>query len=460
MYRQPGCAKATLLPLRCEGPPTDIGAALEALHQQRPPLMLVPNLPSIAEQLGGFSNTVPAATAAAGGEPILCPDRRVSYGGFLDSEPPERRRSPPQRCKAAPIRSAGNPSVRASRDRARGEAQENVVSSSERARYRNSIVRKLLDLYEEVREMHVSSGNMSRQLVKAMRGDPRYAKERFGEVMLRTAPTSTQSTALASLVESMAALHDAVVEMVATFLAPEEKRHMGLDTHRFQTRDERATTYQYVDGTRGAQRGDKGPPTRESRRGARSQHDAPSTTATVASAGAAAASLDGESRRSKLCKNQSATPSHTTRRNASRAMGRASACSATRPQPQSPPRTPLPAAPAERVTSPPCTRLERPLGGAEPEGTPERVIAQDRCLSSLNGGESSIESSPQRSPVQSREAVHTSSATEQTPQQPKPTAPPRAIGTDLGVGQAPLKMTRAAIKRFIIDSTDSESNRS
>lgn len=250
----------TLLPLRSAGPPTELRGAIDALlEHQRPEAPFVPNLPSVVEEMRPRAYTDPTTAAVA--EPRPLADRRVVYGGgFLA----ERRASPGSRASSSfvgasrsPVRRrraqmappspahrlSVSPTGRRSRVMQREAAGE--VSAAERVRFRNVVTRKLMDLYDEAAELDDCGDNMQSQLTDAMRADPRRAREVGGSVQLAPGPTEEQRQALAAVAESLRVLRGACLELVATYLTPEEKRHLGVDTNLFQSRADRATKYQY-----------------------------------------------------------------------------------------------------------------------------------------------------------------------------------------------------------------------
>lgn len=132
------------------------------------------------------------------------------------------------------------------RSRDIAQVRPGCTTSTERIRYRNGVTRKLIDLYDEVAELYDCRENMRNQVKQAMRTDPRYSKERHGEVRLAGEPTPQQQSAVESVEDALEVLHDAVHELVAAYLTPEEKRYLGIDTHLFQTNTEKANTYQYA----------------------------------------------------------------------------------------------------------------------------------------------------------------------------------------------------------------------
>ncbi|KPA73651.1 hypothetical protein ABB37_09593 [Leptomonas pyrrhocoris] len=146
------------------------------------------------------------------------------------------------------VGAAEPPSSSAARPRGRGiaEVRPGCTTSTERVRYRSNVTKKLIDLYDEVAELYECRGNMTFQVTQAMRSDPRYTKERHGEVRLAYKPAPAQQAAVTAVESSLEALHDACHELVAAYLTPEEKRYLGIDTHLFQTNAEKKSTYQYA----------------------------------------------------------------------------------------------------------------------------------------------------------------------------------------------------------------------
>ncbi|KAG5512269.1 hypothetical protein JKF63_07791 [Porcisia hertigi] len=132
------------------------------------------------------------------------------------------------------------------RSRDIAEVRPGCTTPTERVRYRVRVTRKLIDLYDEVSELYHCRENMSHQLTQAMRTDPRHCKEQHGEVQLAPKPAAHQQLALEAVGDALCVLHDAVRELVAAYLTSEEKRHLGIDTHVFQTKRQKANTYQYV----------------------------------------------------------------------------------------------------------------------------------------------------------------------------------------------------------------------
>ncbi|KAG5512509.1 hypothetical protein GH5_08475 [Leishmania sp. Ghana 2012 LV757] len=166
-------------------------------------------------------------------------------------------------------RSPPPPSASRSRQshRRRGiaEVRPGYTTSTERARYRNSVTKKLVDLYDEVAELHACRKNMAFQVTQAMRTDPRHCKESRGEVRLAGKATPQQQSAVESVKDALEVLHGAMHELVAVYFTPEEKRFLGIDTHLFQTSAEKANAYQYAPpppkrppSSNGGARGDRG----------------------------------------------------------------------------------------------------------------------------------------------------------------------------------------------------------
>lgn len=130
------------------------------------------------------------------------------------------------------------------------EIRAGYVTATERVRYRNGVTKKLIDLHDEVTELYGCRENMSTQLLLAMRADPRYAKERNGEVRLAERPTRQQRQAVEELCAALKTLQHVCRETVSAYLSPEEKRFLGVNTHVFQTDEERDSTYQYFTDVR------------------------------------------------------------------------------------------------------------------------------------------------------------------------------------------------------------------
>ncbi|CAD2221163.1 hypothetical protein AGDE_14433 [Angomonas deanei] len=121
-----------------------------------------------------------------------------------------------------------------------------TISTVERTRLRNDVTKKLMEFMNEVSELNESKENMRKLLKNSMRVDPRYCRERGSIVHVLEAPQSEQTAALTAVLHSLEKLQEDVVELTANYLSPEEKRYLGIDTHQFQTRREKVSTYQYV----------------------------------------------------------------------------------------------------------------------------------------------------------------------------------------------------------------------
>lgn len=127
-----------------------------------------------------------------------------------------------------------------------GNEEIAVVRSTERVRYRNEVTLKLLDFVRDVSDMSDCKGTMCQEIFNSMCVDPRYTEERKGMVLVTRQPTPEQSDALEETVAALDRLQACCVELVATYLTPEEKRYLGLNTHFFQSKRERSSTYQYM----------------------------------------------------------------------------------------------------------------------------------------------------------------------------------------------------------------------
>ncbi|RNF13055.1 uncharacterized protein Tco025E_06362 [Trypanosoma conorhini] len=276
-------AERTLLPLRRKGPKTDITATLEALLEApRPAAAFVPNLQrpvagpkeapaveSAASPRGctgrSLCNDADRDEAdeeekldAAGSrgravrEPRLLSDRRVFYGTLIDPAPES-----PRRDRASSSRGCA---IAAQKKRSRVvrpiAVDAPTVKKLECIRHRREVRDVLLRVHCEIERLQ---GEADAWLVKsvydAMRLDLRRAKDVYGEVKPLPHPTEEQEQALAAFAEGLAVLQDATVELVATFLSPEEKRFLGVDTHKYQTRAQRSTTYQYAPAAETKRRG-------------------------------------------------------------------------------------------------------------------------------------------------------------------------------------------------------------
>lgn len=135
--------------------------------------------------------------------------------------------------------------------------QPRFISTTERVRYRNEVTRKVLDFVREVSDIYDCRATMESEIVSAMCIDPRWSKETKGVVTVASQPSKDQRIALNATLASLDILQSACVELVATYLTPEEKRYLGLNTHFFQSRRERETTYQYMPNSSSGRAGKK-----------------------------------------------------------------------------------------------------------------------------------------------------------------------------------------------------------
>ncbi|ESL06766.1 hypothetical protein TRSC58_05556 [Trypanosoma rangeli SC58] len=284
-------AERTLLPLRRRGPKTDIAATFEAaLAAHRLPEVSVPSLqcgvtesgeklpqhyhatsaPTFApavEAVGssrGYTGRIPSNDADSdegedeekpGGarlqdcrvrEPQLLPDRRVFYGSVL--EPPTES---PRRDHATPSRgSVGAPHKRRLHMVRPVAMDTPTVKKVECVRHRREVRDVLLRVHCEIDRLQAEADTwFVKSIYDAMRLDLRRAKDVYGEVKPLPHPTKEQEQALAAFAEGLAVLQEATVELVSTFLSQEEKRFLGIDTHKYQTRTQRSSTYQYAPAT-------------------------------------------------------------------------------------------------------------------------------------------------------------------------------------------------------------------
>ncbi|RNF10425.1 hypothetical protein TraAM80_01598 [Trypanosoma rangeli] len=288
-------AERTLLPLRRRGPKTDIASMFEAvLAAHRPREVFVPNLQCVVTESGeklpqhyhtAAAPTLAPAVEAVGSsreytgcipcndadsdeaeyegkaegvglqdcrvrEPQLLPDRRVFYGNVL--EPPTES---PRRDRATSSRgSVGAPHKRRLRVVRPIVMDTPTVKKVECVRHRHEVRDVLLRVHCEIDRLHAEADTwFVKSIYDAMRLDLRRAKDVYGEVKPLPHPTKEQEQALAAFAEGLAVLQEATVELVSTFLSQEEKRFLGVDTHKYQTRTQRSSTYQYAPAT-GAKR--------------------------------------------------------------------------------------------------------------------------------------------------------------------------------------------------------------
>ncbi|KAH9577826.1 hypothetical protein LSM04_006080 [Trypanosoma melophagium] len=261
-----------LLPLRHKGPKTDISAALNSLYEtQRPPAPFVPNLQSVVTELDEkWQRTSPLAKAATNTntastlmpahgateptyktmrttspleEPQLLEDRRVFYGRRVESPPPStsfRRVGHTQHSS-----SSSSPPVCRPLGLSPGTPVSRVVCSRQRV----AAVDVLLRIHAAIlRLCDMCDTSVLGGVYDAMRLDPRRAIEKYDTVRPAAHPSRSQEAALAAMAEAVAVLREASVELIAAALTPEEKRTRGVNSHKYQTRHERSTKYQYTTG--------------------------------------------------------------------------------------------------------------------------------------------------------------------------------------------------------------------
>lgn len=277
----PHPAPRTLLPLRRGGPKTDISDALDAVCEAyRPPTVFVPNLQSVVRSLGEgplqrhqMSSSAAAAPALREAistcndaddsgdqsdkvklhepvgcrvqEPRLLPERRVYYGSVQETQSnPSERNS-----RTLPRSSGGGTASQKKGPRVVRPIAMNTptIKGVECTRHRRDVTNALLAVHKEVVQLQTEADtSLVKAVYDAMRLDPRRVKDVYGEVKPAQGPTREQEEALAAFAEGLAVLQEATRELVSAFLSQEEKRHLGVDTHKFQTRAERSNTYQYV----------------------------------------------------------------------------------------------------------------------------------------------------------------------------------------------------------------------
>ncbi|EKF32357.1 hypothetical protein MOQ_003797 [Trypanosoma cruzi marinkellei] len=279
--------KRTLLPLRQKGPKTDITSTINAiLESPCSPAISAANPPFIATNLDEALtrhhqiHSVPAVTAVSpprsynghdvsndndagdkdeeeGGEkleaegsrvrrvrePLLLPEKRVYYGSVPEALSESLRRDRP-----SPSRRTGKVSQKKRSLQVRPIAVDMpTVKKVECVKHRCEVTDALLRVHGEIDRLQAEADSfLVKAIYDSMRLDLRRAKEIYGEVKPLPHPTEEQEQALAAFAEGLAVLQEATVELVSAFLSQEEKRFLGVSTHKYQTRAERSTTYQYV----------------------------------------------------------------------------------------------------------------------------------------------------------------------------------------------------------------------
>ena len=126
-------------------------------------------------------------------------------------------------------------------------------ASAEAARLRSAAISDLLTLHSNVSRMLT---DFSRLVAESVIGviplDPRHhlpgAASQGGDLPLAAA----QRAAVADVVTHLAQLDESTRECVAQILTQEEKRFHGLNTHKYQTGEEKAASYQYAGQTAAA----------------------------------------------------------------------------------------------------------------------------------------------------------------------------------------------------------------
>ncbi|EAN85985.1 hypothetical protein C3747_95g49 [Trypanosoma cruzi] len=280
-------AKRTLLPLRQKGPKTDITSTINAiLESHRSPVISAANPPYIATNLDEVLTrhhqvpSVPAVTAVSpprsynghnfsndnddgdrneeeGGEkleaegsriprvrePLLLPEKRVYYGSV-----PEAPSELSRRDRQSSSRRTGKVSQKKRSLQVRPIAMEMpTVKKVECVQHRREVTDALLRVHGEIDRLQAEADSfLVKAIYDSMRLDLRRAKDVYGEVKPLPHPTEEQEQALAAFAEGLAVLQEATVELVSAFLSQEEKRFLGVSTHKYQTRAQRSTTYQYV----------------------------------------------------------------------------------------------------------------------------------------------------------------------------------------------------------------------
>lgn len=139
-----------------------------------------------------------------------------------------------------------------------------TITSTEQVRFRNEVTSKLMEFLREISDFFDCKEILGSEVWQAMCVDPRYTKwitfkaptaargvQHRKRVVVAAAPTHDQRRALDEVLGALEVLQRSAVQLVGTYLSPEEKRHLGLNTFFFQSINERENGYQYMkDGGR------------------------------------------------------------------------------------------------------------------------------------------------------------------------------------------------------------------
>lgn len=273
------CAPRMLLPLRGSGPKTDVMEAVETAQLAEQPLAVAGR--ELLSSSKVLAKHLPKQRRIPPGKPVVrvcsscggplqetgAPGKRCeerprsgrkgrSASCVLDTHSMgERTQLPGDTSSSVPgvtrRTSSGEQTSRRTHNTAGVVQPINMEASKikrvECIRHRREVTDALLHMVEAVKMLSKEvDTTVVKSVADAMRLDPRRAKDVRGEVTPVASPSEEQQEALKGLSNSVRWLTNATNELVAVFLTPEEKRFLGLNTHRLQTRKERSTTYQYA----------------------------------------------------------------------------------------------------------------------------------------------------------------------------------------------------------------------
>ncbi|KAH8618727.1 hypothetical protein ERJ75_000255100 [Trypanosoma vivax] len=173
-------------------------------------------------------------------QPVLLKDRQVYYSSTSRRSPHDGPKVP-NRSRQQAYRRRGSGRVIQPID-----LSMPTVKRVECLRHRREVINMLLRVHEAIKEIYNDAGkSLVKNLRDSMRVDPRRAKNTYGEVKPLRQPVKEQEEALQGFAQGVESMLETSQELVAAFLTPEEKLFLGVDSHKFQTRKERETNYQY-----------------------------------------------------------------------------------------------------------------------------------------------------------------------------------------------------------------------
>eukprot|EP00796_Vickermania_ingenoplastis_P010763 gene10763-7491_t len=226
--------------------PVDLGRYLDAAEtDMRVPAYVAQGLPALMDELYRRQSEKAVHPPTPGRPHHRHHDRQSPRLRDEDEDELESEDSAAREYVRARSRSADRRRRSPRRGRSE-EPAEMTISTTERVRYRNEVTGKVLEFVRGVSEMYDCRQRMEQEVLNAMCVDPRHTSEHQSVVRVARKPTGEQRVALNAVVTSLELLQGACVELVASYLTPEEKRYLGLNTHYFQSRKERETAYQYV----------------------------------------------------------------------------------------------------------------------------------------------------------------------------------------------------------------------